>query len=109
MLQCIDSIDSLFPVQFEELVQKGDSTRTSFSEALSNSRWVRWKFQALRAWQRSPSWHILICWGANQFEDDLELVRVTISSENGLTSQHLPKYATIETSVVELKGNTQEY
>jgi hypothetical protein len=109
MLQCVNGIDSLSPIQFEELVQEGDGTRARFSESLCNSWWVWWKLQALSAWQRSPTWHVLICWRTNQFEDDLELVRITISSENGLSSQHLSKYAAIDMSVVEMRRNMQEY
>jgi len=91
MLQRIDGVNALLPVQLEELLQERDSLGTMFPEPIAQISLAGPRAQVLCAWQRAPTRHVVVGRGPAELEDQLKLMTIALSGKNGLASEHLTK------------------
>lgn len=98
VLEGIVRIGAAAPVELEEFSEERDGGGAVFSESLGKVSWSWVRLQGFRVGERPPSRHVFVGRGAAELKDDLELVTITLSSQDRLANKHLTKYTPTKVS-----------
>ena len=94
VFQRISSIDPFPPVKLQKLAQQRQSQGLKLTELAVESGGRLFEFQdGLCPRQISPSRHVFLIWGPQQLKNQLGLVQVGVSGQDGLVFEHFPKDA----------------
>jgi hypothetical protein len=95
MLQSVDRIDAFAPIEFQQFAQQRQCLRTEFAEDMSERRLLRVPLvDAVAARQLAPARHSFIRWRADQVENQVSLVQIRVSGQDGLLFEHFAKDTT---------------
>jgi hypothetical protein len=94
VVDCVDGVDSLAPVEAHEVFYQGEADGREFAESLGNVAGAGGEgADGVCAGEFVPAGHARVVWGADELEDDLRLVDVALAGEDGLALEHLAKDA----------------
>lgn len=94
MIDSIDSIYTLPPVELQELAEEIETLRTELPKPVSKVATACLKaLHGFRTREDIPARHTLVVGRADQLEDDLGLMEVALSREDGLALEHFAKDA----------------